>query len=106
MRQIERSGAFVAGSCVRGAEFLGFGPRLERRLVLPDRMGGVEGVVFRLRSLEQVEFDEARHPIEVGIAFQPDLFEGFFRASLYLKAVHSDKHRVSPVAKATVSFRS
>src|SRR5262245_33530402 len=90
MLEIER--LVVAGAAVGGAELLGSRPGLERRPALPHRVRRVERVVLVLRSLEQVELDEAGHPGEMGVAARPHLLEGLFRALLHAKAVHGDEH--------------
>jgi hypothetical protein len=42
-------------------------------------------MVFGLGPFEQVELDEPRHAIEIGIAAQPYFLESFFSTSLHTK---------------------
>src|SRR5579871_2397089 len=91
MLQIQRSGRIVAGARMSGPEFLRFGPCLEGALALPEGVRGVERVIFRLRSLEQAEFDESGHAVEIGLAVQPNLLKGVLGTPLHPKAVHCNE---------------
>ena len=74
MLQIERPSCLVAGTRVRGPKFFRFGPRLEGPLALPHAVRGIERIVFPLRPLEQMKFQETRNTIEISIASQPYFF--------------------------------
>jgi hypothetical protein len=97
MAEIERRRiAVIAGTRVRPAELLGPGPRFEVRLARPHGVRGIERVVLGLRTFEQMEFDEARHLVEIAFAALPHALEGFLRALDHLEAVHGDEHCKSP----------
>ena len=68
----------LAGILVDGTKCLRLGPRFEGTLVLPDRMRRIEGEVLVLGSLQQVEFDEARHFVQLRVAAEPHLLERLF----------------------------
>src|SRR4029453_5342260 len=72
------------------------GPGFERRLVLPYRGRGIDGVVLVLWSLEQMELDETGGLGQVGVAAQPHLLEGLLGASLHAESVHGNEHHSSP----------
>src|SRR5688572_25488782 len=100
MLEIERTAALVvADACMGRAERLGLGPGLERGLALPHRVRGVERVVFGFRPLEQVEFDEPRHGVQLRVTVEPHLLEGFFRATRNAEPIHGDKHGNSSVCE-------
>jgi hypothetical protein len=93
MSEIERRGAAgIAGARMRLAELLRRGPGFERRFALPDGVRGIQRVVLGLWSLEQMEFDEACHLVEIAVAALPHAFESFFRTFDHLEAVHGDEH--------------
>src|SRR5579871_1781099 len=94
MLEIERAGGLVAGARVSSAKFGRLGPGFETGAVLPDRVRGVERMVVGFRSLEQMKLDEARHPLEMGLATGPDLFEARFGTLLHLETVHGDEHAI------------
>src|SRR5262249_34982185 len=96
MLQIEWSGRIITGARVRSAELLRFGPCFEGGFALPHCMGGIERMVFGLGPFEQVELDEPRHAIEIGIAAQPYFLESFFGTSLHTKPIHGNEHRLFP----------
>ena len=104
MIEVERAGGVCRRRAGMGfAEFVGLlAPRLEGRLRAPHGVRGIERVVFRFRSLQQVEFDEALHAIEIGLAARPDLFESLFRALRDLEAVHCDENHWRLLHFATV----
>src|SRR6266545_4141036 len=105
MLEIEWAGRVVAGAGMRDAEGFRPGPGLERRLALPDRVRGIERVVLGLRSLEQVELDEARDLVQLRVAAEPDALERLFRSALHPEPIHRDEHGGSPFL-AIISFRS
>src|SRR3954451_22681778 len=74
MAKIER--LVVTGPLMRGTKGLRLGPRLERRMVRPHRVRGIQRVVLQLRAAQQMEFDEARHLVQMRVARKPDLLEG------------------------------
>src|SRR5262249_47607082 len=82
----------LARTLVGGAEFLRPCPGFERRLAPPNGVRGIEREVLVLGSLEQVEFDEARHLGQLRIAPEPYFLEGLFGTFLHAEAVHSDEH--------------
>jgi len=51
-------------------------------------------MVFGLGPFEQVELDEPRHAIEIGIAAQLYFLESFFSTSLHTKPIHGNEHRL------------
>src|SRR5690348_1274853 len=65
-------------------------------------MGGIERMVFGLGPFEQVELDEPRHAIEIGIAAQPYFLESFFSTSLHTKPIHGNEHVFSPDCKGQI----
>src|ERR1700730_8744587 len=81
---------------MRLAELLGPGPGLECRLALPDGVRGIQRVVLGLGTFQQMEFDEARHLVEIAVAALPHALERFFTTFDHLEAVHGDEHRLSP----------
>src|SRR5690349_12836185 len=73
MTEIGRLG--VAGPRMRGTKRLRLGPGLERGVVRPDRMRSVQRVVLEFGTPQQMEFDEARHLVQMRVAREPDLLE-------------------------------
>src|SRR5262245_29918478 len=71
LRMVDVERLVLAGVLVDGTKCLRLGPRFESTLVLPDRMRRIEREVLVLGSLEQVEFDEARHLVELRVAAEP-----------------------------------
>jgi len=65
----------VAGIAVSGTECLRLGPALERRLVRPDRVTGIQDVVLPLRAAQQAELDEARNLLQMRVAAGPNVLE-------------------------------
>ena len=49
-------------------------------------------MVLELGPLQQMEFDEARHLVQMRVARQPDLLEGGLGAFGDAEAVHGDVH--------------
>src|SRR6185436_2139368 len=92
MAEIEAFAGLVVGAGMGPAKLFRFGPGLERGLVDPGRVRGVERVVLEDGALEQVKLDEAGHVAEIGFARAPDGLEGRFGANLHLEPVHCDKH--------------
>src|SRR5262249_13896538 len=90
--EVKRAGGVIAGARVCGTKRLRPGPGLECRLALPDRVRGIELDVLSLGTLEQMEFDEARNLVQVGVAIEPDLLKGFLRPALHTEAIHRDEH--------------
>src|SRR5262249_52092407 len=90
--EVKRAGGVIAGARVCGTKRLRPGPGRERRLALPDRVRGIERVVLGLGALEQMEFDEARNLVQVGVAIEPDPLKGFLRPALHTEAIHRDEH--------------
>src|ERR1700733_14587072 len=66
MPEIER--LVVAGPRMRGTKGLRFGPCLKGGMALPDRVGGIQRVIFGFGAPEQMEFDKARHLVEMTVA--------------------------------------
>src|SRR4029453_13673037 len=83
LRMVDVERLVLAGILVGGTKCLRLGPRFESTLVLPDRMRRIEREVLVLGSLEQVEFDEARHPVQLRIAAEPHLLERLFGSLLH-----------------------
>src|SRR3954452_5197545 len=77
---------------VRCPERLRFGPSIEHSTVLPHRVGGIERMILRFRTLEKVKLYEAWHLLQMSIARNPDLLEGCFRAFGNTETVHGNKH--------------
>src|SRR5215510_13375148 len=96
LRVVDVERLVVTGAAVGGAELLGFGPRLECRTALPHSMGGIKRRLLAFRPFQEVEFDETRDFLQVRIAAEPYLLEGFFRPVLYAKAIHGDEHDQPP----------
>src|SRR4051794_5730105 len=90
MAEIGRLG--VAGPRMRGTKSIRFGPGLERGVVRPHGVRGVQRVVLELGSAQQMEFDEARHLVQMSIARKPDLLEGSLGALGDAEAVHGVVH--------------
>src|SRR5215470_12218104 len=78
LRMVDVERLVLAGILVGGAKCLRLGPRFEGTPVPPDRMRGIEREVLVLGSLQQVEFDEARHLVELRVAAEPHLLECLF----------------------------
>jgi len=55
-------------------------------------MRRIEREVVVLGSLQQVEFDKARHLVQLRIAAEPHLLERLFRSLLHPEAVHGNEH--------------
>src|SRR5688572_3215423 len=89
MAEVER--LVVASVAMGGADRLRFGPGLEILARAPDRMGGKQRVILLRLAAQQVEFEKARHAVEMDVAVQPDLLEGVLLAADDLKAVHGDE---------------
>src|SRR5262245_39522736 len=92
MVEIER--LVVAGAAVRGAKFFRPCPGLEARLALPHGVRSIERVIFVLRALEQMEFDEARHLLQMRVAARPHVLEILLASLLHAEAIHRDEHRL------------
>ena len=92
LRVTEIKRLVAAGLRMCCAKRLRSGPRFEGGMALPYRMRCIERVVFQFRSPEEVEFHEARHLVEMGVARQPDMLEIGFAALDHLEAVHGDEH--------------
>src|SRR5262249_22841593 len=80
LRMVDVERLVLAGILVGGAKCLRLGPRFEGTPVPPDRMRGIECEVLVLGSLQQVEFEEARHLVELRVAAEPYLLERLFRS--------------------------
>src|SRR5687767_5900616 len=66
MTEIKRSGvAVIARSGVRAAELLRPRPGLEVGFARPHGVRGIERMVLGFRPLQQMEFNEASHLVEV-----------------------------------------
>src|SRR5215813_3483506 len=78
LRMVDIERLVLADILVGGTKCLRLGPRLEGTFVLPDRMRRIEREVVVLGSLQQVEFDEARHLVQLRIAADPHLLERQF----------------------------
>ena len=65
MLQIERPSCLITGTRVRGPKFFRLNPRLEGPLVPPHAVRGIERMVFCLRPLKQMKFQETRNTIEI-----------------------------------------
>jgi len=50
-------------------------------------------MVLTLRPAQQMELDEAGHPVEMDLTVEPDRLEVGFRTFPHPKAVHGDEHR-------------
>src|SRR5262249_6650853 len=92
LRMVDVERLVLAGILVGGAKCLRLGPRFEGTAVPPDRMRGIEREVLVLGSLQQVEFDEARHLVELRVAAEPYLLERLFGSLLHPEAVHGNEH--------------
>src|SRR5215467_8244066 len=89
----EVEGLVLSGPLVSGPKGFGSGPSLERGPALPYGVGGIERMIFGLRTFEQVEFHKPRHRVEVAITRQPYVFESLLRPFDDTELVHGDKHR-------------
>ena len=78
LRMAHIEGLVVAGPMVCGPECLGLRPRFKDGAVLPHCVGRIKRVILGFGAFEQVEFDEARHLVEMTVARQPDFLECFF----------------------------
>src|SRR6516165_2323306 len=78
LRMVDVERFILAGILVDGTKCLRPGPRFEGTLVLPDRMRRIEGEVLVLGPLQQVEFYEARHFVQLRVAAEPHLLERLF----------------------------
>src|ERR1700759_189627 len=92
LRMPEIKRLVVARPRMCGAKRLRFGPRLEGSPTVPDRVRRIQRVIFGLWSPEQMEFDEARHLVEMRVARRPDMLERGFGPLGDLEAIHGDKH--------------
>src|SRR3984893_2239073 len=92
LRMVDVERLILAGILVDGTKCLRLGPRFEGTLVLPDRMRRIEGEVLVLGSLQQMEFDETRHFVELRVAAEPHFLERLFRSLLHPEAVHGNEH--------------
>src|SRR5215471_17356773 len=92
LRVVDVERLILAGILVDGTKCLRLGPRFEGALVLPNRMRRIEREVLVLGSLQQVEFDEARHFVELRVAAEPHVLERLFRSLLHPEAVHGNEH--------------
>ncbi len=90
MPQIERP--VGAGAGMGGAERLRARPGLELRARAPDRVRGVEHMVLRRRTAQQVKLDETRNVAQMRVAAGPDPLELRLRARLDPKPIHGDEH--------------
>src|SRR5262249_16435525 len=78
LRMVDVERLVLAGILVGGAKCLRLGPRFEGTLLLPDRIRRLEREVLVFGSLQRVEFDEARHLVELRVAAEPYLLERLF----------------------------
>src|SRR6516225_3496931 len=78
LRMVDVERLILAGILMGGTKCLRPGPRFEGTLVLPDRMRRIEGEVLVLGPLQQVEFYEARHFVQLRVAAEPHLLERLF----------------------------
>src|SRR5450432_1630829 len=87
--EIER--LVVAGPGMRGPKRVRPRPRFEGSVVRPDRVRGIERMVLRLRTPQQMKLDEARHLVEIGVARRPDMLEILLGARGDAKTTQGDK---------------
>src|SRR5262249_38252129 len=78
LRMVDVERLVLAGILMGGTKCFRLGPGFQGTLVLPDRMRRIEREVLVLGSLEQVEFDEARHLVQLRVAGQPHFLERLF----------------------------
>src|SRR5262249_28628880 len=93
LRVAEVERLVLAGVAVGGAERLGLGPGVGGGMALPYRVGRIERMVLRFRPSWQMELDEARHLVEMGLARLPDIFESGLGPLGDAEPVHGDVHR-------------
>src|SRR6202012_3965500 len=84
----------VSRVAMRGAKRLRLCPAFEGRVVRPDRVAGIQDVVFLLGSLEQMEFHESWHLLQMSITTGPEMFKRGFGPEGHLEAIHGDVHAV------------
>src|SRR5262249_31665710 len=96
MAEIKAATGLVVGAGMRAAKLFRTGPRLERGLVDPRRMGRIQRVVVRGGPLQEMKLDEAGHAAEKGFPRCPQHLEGLLGPLLHLEPVHRDKHSKSP----------
>src|SRR5215471_14703751 len=75
LRMVDVKRLVLSSIPVGGTKSLGLGPSFEGTLVLPNRMRRIQREVLVLGSLQQVEFDEARHLVQLRVAAEPHLLE-------------------------------
>ena len=78
MIEIKRTSGLIAGARMRHAKRFRLGPILECRFALPHRVRGIERVVLALRTLEQMELDEARDRLQLRVAIELDVLKSGF----------------------------
>src|ERR1700722_8108513 len=87
----------VTGRAMRGAKLLRPRPVLERVLVRPHRMRGIERIVVAIGPTQKIEFDEARQLIEIRVPTKPTALELLLVALDDLEAIHCDVHLTAPL---------
>src|ERR1700722_963127 len=87
----------VPGRAVRSAKLLGPPPVLERFLVRPHRMGGIERVIVAIGPAQQVKLDKAGQLIEIGVPAEPPALELLLMAFNDFEAIHCDVHSSAPL---------
>src|SRR5438309_3145565 len=75
LRVAEIKRLVVAGAAMRGAERFRLRPGGESLLVRPHRMRGIERMVLLLGPAQEVEFDKARHALQMRVTRKPDVLE-------------------------------
>src|SRR5580704_13367440 len=83
--------------CGGGAKLLGPRPVLERFLVRPHRMGGIERVIVAIGPAQQVKLDKAGQLIEIGVPTEPAALELLLVAFDDFEAIHCDVHSSAPL---------
>src|SRR5690348_15803459 len=61
-------------------------------MVCPHLVRGVVRAVLEHRHAQQMEYDEARYLVEIGVAREADLLEGGLGAFGDAEAIHGDAH--------------
>ena len=84
-----------------GAKGFRLRPRFEGGPALPDGVRGVEREGVGLRTLQEMELDEAGNGRDVAVAATPHGFEVGLTTASHLKTIHGDKHISVSIPPAT-----
>src|SRR3954462_6455977 len=82
----------AAGAAMRLTEGFRRCPGLERRLVTPNSMRGIQHMILSRWSTQQMERYESRNAGKMRIAGGPDFLEGRLGTGQNLEAIHGYEH--------------